>query len=281
MSISIREIRLGAAFAALTLVGCAQGPVCKELGKCGGDPVGKWAQKPLAEDPKYCQEMVNSPPLTEYLRNQPTPVARTRLPESTNLDWCYSLVLTPDEAGPIKGIHYWWENLPYVGGLVSYGEDGQFRIDFGREGRVSRYYSRTCLSQYAHEADCPKFAERLKMANMGAGEYHDFECRENTERGGCDCDFYIAEANALFGRFSVNGGTLTHFPASPIGDFSQASVCVNGDTMELSGLNNSYLWDRQGLRSLELVRINCEDGRQGPGELGVDCGPSCPMACPE
>jgi hypothetical protein len=51
--------------------------------------------------------------------------------------------------------------------------------------------------------------------------------------------------------------------------------------MELSGLNNSYLWDRQGLRSLELVRVNCEDGRQGPGELGVDCGPSCPMACPE
>ena len=281
MTISNRGFKAGVLAVTLLLLGCAQGPVCKELAKCGGSPVGRWAQKPLQDDPKYCQEMVSRPPLTEYLRNQPTPVARTKLPESTNLDWCLSLVLTPDEAGPVKGHQYWWENLPYVGGLVTYDEDGSFRIDFGRQGDVKRYYSRTCLSQYGHESDCPKFAERLKAANEGAGEYFGFRCEDNTEKGGCDCEFHIAEANALFGRFSVNGSTLTHFPASPIGDFSQASICVTGDSMELSGLNNSYLWDRQGLRSLELVRVICDDGKQGPGEFGVDCGPSCPTACPE
>ena len=281
MSIPVREVTVAALMAAVSLLGCAQGPVCKELGNCGGNPVGIWAQKPLDQDPKYCQEMVNRPPLTEYLRNQPTPVARSRLPEGTNLDWCYGLVLTPDETSPVKGHQYWWENLPYIGGKVSYTDDGTFRIDFGRQALVHRYYSRTCLSQYGHVADCPKFAERLETANQGAGEYFDFKCEDNSEKGGCNCTFNIAEANAMFGRYSLQGSTLTHFPASPIGDFSQAAICVNGDTMELSGLNNSYLWDRQGLRSMELVRVNCQDGQMGPGEGGVDCGAACPNSCPE
>ena len=54
------------------------------------------------------------------------------MPENTNLDWCYNLVLTPDETNPIKKHLYYWENLPYVGGLVTYDENGDFRIDFGR-----------------------------------------------------------------------------------------------------------------------------------------------------
>ena len=72
---------------------------------------------------------------------------------------------------------------------------------------------------------------------------------------------------------------IAHFPSSQNVRFSEASLCARGDTMELSGKNNSYLWDRPGLRSIERVRINCEDGRHGPGEGGVDCGPRCPNHC--
>jgi hypothetical protein len=52
------------------------------------------------------------------------------------------------------------------------------------------------------------------MANMGAGEYHDFECRENSEKGGCDCDFYIAEAA---GRAPANSAsTAVRFARPPV-----------------------------------------------------------------
>jgi hypothetical protein len=272
---------IGVAATAFALVGCAKGPVCKALGNCGGDPVGTWAQRPLSEDTSgtYCQESLHSPPLTEYLQGQPTPTARNRVPESTNLDWCYNLVLTPTEMEPVKKHLYWWENLPYIGGLVTYDADGKYRIDFSREGRVSRHYSRTCLGQYGHAGTCAQFQEILHHANEGAKEYNSFECHDDTEKGGCNCSFNIGEANAQSGMYSLTGSTLTHFSGTPIAHFSQASVCVNGDTMQLSGLNNSFLWDRSGLRTIELVRVDCEDGKKGPGEEGVDCGLRCPRAC--
>src|SRR5688500_11947514 len=107
--------------AALATGGCAKGPVCKELGQCGGSPVGHWAQVPAAQSAgKYCQELIHQQPLSEYLQGQPTPVARMRVPESTNLDWCYSLVLTREEMAPIKRALYYWENLVYLNGLLTY-----------------------------------------------------------------------------------------------------------------------------------------------------------------
>jgi len=266
----------------LGLLSCSGGPVCKELGNCGGNPVGTWAQRPAEEEnAKYCQEKFHLPPLDEYLQRQPTPVARMRLPESTNIDWCYNLVLTAEEVNALKSNLYWWENFTYSGGLVTYKENGEYTVDFGRQGMVSRYYSRTCLSQYGHEADCAKFQERLVVANQGASEYDFFDCKEDVVKGGCNCQFLIAEANAQAGVYTIQGSTITHFPNTPPTHFTQAVTCVQGDTMEISGRNNSFLWDRQSLRTIELVRLNCEDGKQGPGEAGVDCGLGCPNTCQE
>lgn len=275
-SLAVLPALLGVAVVA----GCAKGPVCAELSTCGGNPVGSWAQPPLGESgSKYCQENIHTPPVTEYLQNQPTPTARNRVPEATNLDWCYNLVLTSNEADALKKNLYWWENLPYSGGLVTYTEDGRYSIDFGREGRVARHYSRTCLSQYGHDSDCGTFQRVLTKANEGAHEYNSFECTES-EKGGCNCTFNIGEANAQTGVYSVSGNRITHFSNTPVAHFSHATQCVNGDRMELSGSNNSFLWDRSGLRAIELVRVNCSDGRMGPGEQGIDCGLRCPTACP-
>jgi hypothetical protein len=280
VSVSIRN--LTAALFTAVVAGCSAGPVCKELSSCGGRPVGTWAQRPLSQDTgKYCQENVHMPPLQDYRQGQPTPVARERVPENTNLDWCFNLVLTPTEMDPVKKHFYWWENLPYTGGLVTYKENGEYGIDFSREGQVSRYYSRSCLSQYGHPTDCTMFQHKLEVANEGAREYHSFKCAEDGVNGGCNCSFHIGEANAQAGKYIVNGSTLTHFSTTQTSRFTQASFCVNGDSMELSGLNNSYLWERSALRTIELVRVNCEDGKQGPGEAGVDCGLRCPNSCPQ
>src|SRR5882757_1544074 len=200
---------------------------------------------------------------------QPTPVARMRVPESTNQDWCYNLILTPEETNPLKKNLFYWENLVYVQGLLNYEPDGKFQLNFGRTGRVNAYYSRTCLSQYGHSADCGVFQQTLNEANQGAGEYDDFKCDEDKTRGGCNCNFIVNEADAQSGMYTVDGNTITHYSSTPPSHFTQAVTCVQGDTMELTGLDNSYLWSRPGLRTIEMVRVNCNDGKQGPGEFGV------------
>jgi hypothetical protein len=271
-------------FGALVLLfaGCAQGPLCKELSACGGEPKDKWAQLPRGEETpgSYCQEVVHAPPVEATLRGQLLPVNRQRLPERQNEDWCSELIITADQKEAIKNHNYWWEDLPYVNGFLEYSQDGTYRADLTRKGFVDRWYSRTCLRKYGFAGSCDDFRAAFERANMGAGEYNTFECKENAARGGCDCSFQIFEVNKLFGAYSQNGTIITHFPAAPVEHFSQASFCQQGDKIHLSGKNNSFLWDRPGLRTIEMVRMDCNDGKAGPGELGVDCGLGCPNPCP-
>lgn len=261
---------------------CSQGPVCAELASCGGDILDKWAQLPRGEETpgSYCQEIVHTPPIESHLRSQLHPTARNRLPEKTNADWCSELVVTGDNNEPIKSHLYWWEDLPYIEGFLQYHPNDTYDAGLTRKANVERWYSQTCLRKYGYAGDCKALQEDFEKANQGAGEFNGFQCVENAKRGGCSCTFEIFEVNKIFGRYSISGSTITHFPSTPTGHFSQASFCVKGDTIQISGKNNSYLWDRPGLRTIEMVRMNCNDGKAGPGELGVDCGLGCPNPCP-
>ena len=133
-------------------------------------------------------------------------MARERVPENSNLDWCFNLVITPAEMDPVKKHFYWWENLPYVGGLVTYRDTGEYSIDFSREGEVTRHYSASCLIQYGHPADCAMLQHKLEVANEGAREYHTFRCADDAKKGGCNCSFHIGEANAQAGKYAGAGG---------------------------------------------------------------------------
>jgi hypothetical protein len=267
---------------AMLTTSCSQGPVCKELGTCGGDPVDRWAQMPRGEETPgtYCQEIMHTPPQEAHLRDQPLPVARQRLPEKNTADWCSELTVTGDLKEPVKKNNYWWEDLPYTGVLLEYKADGTFRGNLTRKAFVDRWYSDTCLRKYGYGGDCKQFQNDLEMANQGAGEYNTFNCVANGGRGGCDCNFEIFEVNTLLGTYTQNGSTITHFPASPTARYSQASICVQGDKLQISGIDNSFIMDRPGLRTIELVRMDCNDGKMGLGELGVDCGLGCPNPCP-
>jgi hypothetical protein len=268
--------------AILLPISCSQGPVCPELGACGGNPRDKWAQLPLGQETPgtYCQETRHAPPVEAALQNQLLPTARQRLPEKTNADWCSDLIVTADAMQPIKKHLYWWEDLPYVTGTLEYRPEGKFEAHLTRKASVDRWYSQTCLRKYGYGGSCTDLQAAFEMANQGAGEYNTFKCLPNAGKGGCDCNFVIFEVNTLLGTYSVDGSTITHFPSSPTGHFSQASFCAAGDKIQLSGMDNSFLLDRAGLRTIEMVRMNCNDGKPGPGELGVDCGLACPNPCP-
>ncbi len=280
---SLYENSLVACLALLPMLSsCSKGPVCSELDSCGGNPVDKWAQLPRGQETPgtYCQEVTHTPPPEAHLRDQPLPVGRQRPPERTSADWCSELIVTSDMKEAVKKHNYWWEDLPYVTGFLEYQPGGIYRANLTRKGFVDRWFSQTCLRKYGYSGDCTQFQTDLEKSNEGAGEYNTFKCSANASRGGCDCNFEIFEVNTILGAYSQSGSTITHFPASPTAHYSQASMCVKGDKLQLSGMNNSFLWDRPGLRSIEFVRMDCNDGKLGPGELGVDCGLGCPNACP-
>jgi hypothetical protein len=263
-------------------LGCAKGNVCKDLASCGGNPMDKWAQVPRGEETPgtYCQEVVHAPPIESTLRGQLVPVARQRLPEQTTLDWCSELVITGDQKEAIKNHNYWWEDLPYLNGFLEYLPNQTYLAGLTRKGFVDRWYSQTCLRKYGFVGSCQDFKAAFERANQGAGEYNTFECSENAQRGGCDCSFQIFEVNKLYGTYAIEGSTITHYSASPVDHSSQVSFCVQDDKIKFSGKDNSFLWDRSGLRTMEMVRMNCNDGVLGPGELGIDCGLGCPNPCP-
>jgi hypothetical protein len=266
----------------LTSIGCSQGPLCPELQSCGGNPLDKWAQMPQGQETPgtYCQEILHKPPEEAHLRGQLFPVARQPIPEKATADWCSELIVTGDLEEPVKRNNYWWEDLPYVSGYVEYKKDGSYTASLTRKAFVDRWLSQTCLRKYGFAGGCKDFEAALEKANQGAGEYNTFTCVENAARGGCNCNFEIFEVNALAGLYSISGSAITHFPSTPFAHYSQATMCVQGDTLRLSGMNNSFLFDKPGLRTIEMVRMNCNDGKPGPGELGIDCGLGCPNPCP-
>src|SRR5215211_882512 len=151
----IWTIRLSLAVFSTLSLNCSEGPVCKELGNCGGDPVDRWAQVPRgAETPgTYCQEIMHVPPIEEPLRDQLFPVARQRLPEKANADWCSDLITTNDMSGAVRKHSYWWENLPYITGILEYEPDGTYRAHMTRKGFVDRWYSDTCIHKYGYAGD--------------------------------------------------------------------------------------------------------------------------------
>ena len=99
--------------------------------------------------------------------------------------------------------------------------------------------------------------------------------------GGCLCQFDVQDRQDTRGTVLPAGGDMLHLSSS---DFpTQVSYCQESNVLELTGANDSYLFDRVGLRTLDLVSVavNCEDGKRGPGEDGVDCGPACQVLCSE
>lgn len=292
----------GIALVSLLAAGCSAGEVCKELARCGGPALadamalaGPWAKKP---DAPYCQERVYTPPPDYYLLNQPVPLARIPLPEATNLDWCSSLVIKPEDPKGVKSASYYLRDLPLSEARFVYKPkfedppmntkitgEGTFDIGFARRARFTQHYSRTCITQYGYRVDCPALALQLGEHNMGNPAVSKFECASddnpNKDEVGCNCSFQYEEISVLAGFYTLEGGgVITHYPQSPSLRLNRTGFCVNGDTLQVSGLDNGYLMERTGLRTMELARVNCSDGKPGLGEGGVDCGELCPTPCP-
>lgn len=280
----------GCALLAALAASCKQETLCQELGDCGGDLIGSWALGPGHES---CSEDVTAPPSDTRLRGGDVPPQRVPAPEQAFADWCSGLI-----AGTENVLHappsFFSESMPFGSATVRYHADGTYSMGLARTGSFYFEFSATCMRQFGavdgrsppNTTDpptnvCKQLQVPLAMSGGGEGSYRNVTCDPNpAEPLGCLCFFDVAEVSGSGGKYQIVGGNqILHTPNTPGFSF-RATYCRDGDSLQLTGADGSYLLNKPALRTLDLGLVNCADGVQGIGEDGIDCGSACDLACP-
>lgn len=184
--------RCSAAFG-LLLTGCANGPLCVDLGSCGGDPNGTWVsdddQAPAClEHPFYSSTTVTAPgaPFDSTLIDRPSPVAGQSPGATTLADWCAELVLTREK---VESRSFLFRD-PQVSN-VSFKYDAAtmgYTASIARRTRFAQYFSMTCLTQFGVDpADCSATLAAIQRADPNAERAGTASCEASARS--CRCSF--------------------------------------------------------------------------------------------
>ena len=291
----------------LVLAGCAKGPLCTELGTCGGDPTGTWVsnfQVPGCVDgPFFTPTTVTAPgaPLDNSLFGRPAQVAQTPLPQPTLAAWCEGLVLQKDPTNLVKERTFVFQDPNITNLSIAFKPDLTYEAGFVRSGRFSQYYSQTCITQYGQNTnDCASVQTDLRAEGAAVGyanatcspatgggcdcaadngahqsgptltctmvgiilnskavdeTFKNIACVPNAARGGCDCGFDVAFPSGEVGVYEVSSNIVTTHPQNnSINAPSKMTFCVNGNDLDVSGYDGSYLFDKPPVRTFKLTR---------------------------
>ena len=279
--------------------GCKQATTCAALGDCGGPvPVGDWT---LTTDPGRgsCIEDLYIPPSDPRLvGGAPVPAARIPPPEPAVYDWCDLLITNSGTSIQTHAANFYSESAPVGFATVRIHDNGTWSAGITRTGTYVLDFPTICMREFGAMNDrpidpmdmngpkgnvCEQLQVPLRDSGKGNGSYQNTTCLVNpSDPGGCLCYFDVQETGGPSGNFNHVEGTNT-IVFLPSSSFPQTvTYCNKGDTLQLTGTDGEYLFGTAGLRTLDLAKIvaNCTDGKQGPGEDGVDCGGQCPTACP-
>jgi hypothetical protein len=291
--------------------GCfKQAPVCQELAICGNGalPIGDWT---LAPGHGSCSEDLYTPPPDPRLMQAELPPARVSPPEPALYDWCDFLVTGPnipmasaadpmpkpstDNSIVVRLPNFSFETFPIGAATIHYDATNHYVLSTTRTGTFSLDFPAYCMRAFgavdspldgnalpaATGNVCQKLEAALKV--LAPSKYHNIACmldpRDPPTQAGCLCGFDVADTQTSSGSVIVSGSDMLHLPGNNFPE--DVSYCNSDTELQLTGSDGAYLFDRVGLRTLDLVKVtvNCTDGMKGPGEDGVDCGPACPMLC--
>lgn len=275
------QVALGAALLALAS-GCQQTTLCEALGDCGGDPVGDWA---LGTGHTSCSEDVTGLPSDPRLRGGDVPPQRIPAPEQAFSNWCQGLIAGTENILTVPPT-FFTESIPFGTATVGYHADGSYSIGIGRTGYFYFEFSGQCMRQFGAgtglaTADmCAQLQQPLRDSGAGEGSYQNTTCGVNPKDPfGCLCLFDVAEISGSGGRWQkVGTNEILHLP-NTAGFSFRTSFCRTGNTLQITGADGSYLLNKPALRTLDLGQVICNDGVQGFGEDGIDCGPACGTPC--
>ena len=288
-------IALSGLFGSLTS-GCKQEVLCPELGNCGGPtPYGSWELKPGSSS---CVEDLYVPPSDPRLiGGGDVPAARTPPPEPALFDWCDNLVTSNGTTIQARAAIFYSESAPVGAATIRFDTNGSWSSGITRTGTFVLDFPALCIREFGATDGklidpmhpelgtgnvCKQLEVPLGASGRGPGSYQNTTCEPNpADPAGCLCAFDVQETGGPSGSFQqINGNTLLllsdkTFPA-------QVTFCNSGGHLQLTGTDGEYMFGTKGLRTMDLAKVvaNCSDGKQGPGELGIDCGDECPNACP-
>jgi hypothetical protein len=301
---------------ALPLMGAGAGcfqqkPLCPALDSCGGGlPVGDWIlDSNMAATSASCSEELYTPPEDPRLIGADLPPARTPPPDPALYDWCDLLVTTPNMPSAAlpkimttnsivaRTPNFGYTTFPIGAATIHYGANNQYALSTTRTGQFLLDFPAYCMREFGAVDTCTsnpcmkdptalpattgtvcdKLTDALNV--LAPANYSNIVCQAGPDDPlGCVCRYNVAVRETSMGTVGIdpnNPSDITHLPGT---QFPQdATYCVQGNQLELTGTDGQYLFDRLGLRTLDLVKVtvDCTDGKQGPGEDGVDCGAAC------
>jgi hypothetical protein len=244
-------------FASLVLVGvllsaCAKGPLCTELGTCGGDPSGSWqsATATCSDGPYFTPTTIAQPgaPLDLTLYGRPSPVAGQPPSPPTLSEWCNDLTLQKDISKLLISVPGFAFQDPLILNFnITFKPDLSYIAGFARAGRFGQYYSENCLTQFGQNPNDCAGVQATILAADPTGQFLKNPVCAAVAGGGCDCAYDAAGAQA-----HVSGENLT---------CAVTGLIINTD-MQVKAQANSDMSQR-------YTNIVCGSS---PGRAGCDCG---------
>ena len=276
--------------APLLMAGCKQEVLCPALDTCGGSLVGDWQ---LANDHPACSEDVYSPPADPRLGQAlgDLPAARTPPPEPALYDWCDllvtgfgSIVHTPPlfytqgpsgyQGGPANVANDYVTG-PIGAATIHYDANGTYTLSTTRTGTYFLDFPAFCMRAFGAKDGNPinptvdpvtmmpkdptpgNVCQQLQfgLQKTAGNNYKNIGCQldpnDAPAAAGCICQFDLMATTTNAGFYGVQGGTVQHLPGNNFPQY--ATFCSQNDSLELTGADGAYLFDRVGLRTLDLV----------------------------
>jgi hypothetical protein len=277
--------------APLLMTGCKQQVLCPPLASCGGPLVGDWR---LANGHPSCSEEIYSPPADPRLGQSQgdLPAARMPPPEPALYDWCDLLVTgfgdivhTPPlfyTGGPTgyqgtNNVAATYVGGPIGGATLHYDANGTYTLSTTRTGTYLLDFPAVCMRSFGAKDGNPidpgvkdpvtnvpngptgNVCQQLEfgLRNIKLTKYINISCQldpnDPPAAAGCICQFDLMDTQTNSGTYAAQGATVQHLPTINFPQY--ATFCSQGDSLQLTGANGAYLFDRVGLRTLDLVRF--------------------------
>jgi hypothetical protein len=297
-----------ALFLSLTIVGlsgCKTPPFCPPLSACGGnllDQATDFAKQDGLPDrswtvvgPGACQDQIQTPPGSIALARQPPPFANQRPPDNETADWCGNLVLK--STGEVKEFLPYTPPIPMKVAELTMSADFDFATDPMNAVKRGTYslattteeprtmvLSESCITAQGLRLSCPELGRRLGEFLKPEANIYNMRCQnpDDPNQGGCVCNFDLTFIGGAQGRWALqeNGTQIEFFENTSFAPAALVDYCFHPDTQELdlTGTNETPLFNAKGLRTMQMVKPSCSDGVQSLelGEKGIDCGGMCP-----
>jgi hypothetical protein len=93
------------------------------------------------------------------------------------------------------------------------------------------------------------------MNREGTNEtFKNVACTPDVSRGGCNCGYDAAFANGDIGVYTVSGNVITNHPQNSADYPSKITFCQQNDSLQISGFQSSYLYNKAPVRTFRLNR---------------------------